>query len=69
VSAVAFLLYITNTYTSFKQFFQDDESLSINFVKLVLTAFIEVYLTSTIYWQSNRIYLHCIPTLQMNEML
>jgi len=40
-----------------------------NFIKLVLTEFIEVYPTSKLYWQSNRIYLHCILTLQLNEML
>jgi len=34
-----------------------------NFIKLVLTEFIEVYLTSKLYWQSNGIFLHCIPTL------
>jgi len=40
-----------------------------NFIKLVLTEFIKVYPTSKFYWQSNRIYLHCISTLQLNEML
>jgi len=41
-----------------------------NFIKHVLTKFIQVYPTSKLHWQSdNRIYLHCIPTLQLNEML
>jgi len=40
-----------------------------NFIKLVLTEFIEVYPISKLYWQSSRIYLHCISTLQLNEML
>jgi len=40
-----------------------------NFIKVVSTEFIEVYPTSKLYWQSNMIYLHCISTLQLNEML
>jgi len=38
-----------------------------NFIKLVLTEFIEVYPTTKLYWQSNRIYHHCISTLQLNR--
>jgi len=40
-----------------------------NFIKHVFTEFIEVYSTSKLYWQSSRIYIHCISTLQLNEML
>jgi len=37
-----------------------------NFIKNVFTEFIEVYPNSKLYWQSNRIYLDCILTLQFN---
>jgi len=40
-----------------------------NFIKHVLIEFIEVYPTSKLYWQSNKICLHCIPTLQFNAKL
>ena len=60
---------IAKTYTSFKQCYQDDVSIIMTFIKHVLTEFVEVYSTSKLYWQSNRIYIHCISTLQLNEML
>jgi len=45
----------TNVYTSFKQCFQDDVSVSMNFIKHVLTEFIELYPTSKLSWPSNKI--------------
>jgi len=47
---------MTKTYTSLKQCFQGNVSITMNFIKHVLTEFIEVHPTSKLYWPSNKIY-------------